>query len=377
MTAPQITATVPNVYEPVPQRTQGQSNFDENSDMFLASLPPVPTAINLVALQMNAVANYLAAQIELVENDAASAALSAELAENFAERVGSAVPGFAGEYSAREWAGGSFVPAGSSLRWATLTGGAVAGGEFSSKEYAVGTFLAPGSARSWATLTGTVVSGGEYSAKEYAQGVTVATGSAKRWASLTGGPVSAGEYSAKEWAVGTPGVAGSSQSWAAASALSASSAGTSATSASASAISSGISSSNSLANANAAGASAASAASSFAGTLASAGLSGAKAYASYALAIADFSNQTNNQSIFVVSDETRGGQGAYYRASGTPVTSLVFLRLHEYYPSPFAYIASDSVQNMITKLLVYVGAIPQNPPVLSLNFSQNVFLGEV
>ena len=40
------------------------------------------------------------------------------------------------------------------------------------------------SAKSWATITGAVVTGSEYSAKEYALGTTVAAGSAKDWAVL-------------------------------------------------------------------------------------------------------------------------------------------------------------------------------------------------
>lgn len=112
--------------------------------------------------------------------------------------------------------------------------------------------------------------------------------------------------------------------------------------------------------------SAASAANSLAATLAAAGLSGAKAYASRALAVADFANQTNNQVVFIAVDESNGNQGTYNRASGTPVTSLVFLRFHEFYTSPSTAIASDSVQNTITKLLVAQGLIPAAAPSLTL-----------
>lgn len=105
-----------------------------------------------------------------------------------------------------------------------------------------------------------------------------------------------------------------------------------------------------------------------------ANLSGAKAYASYALALQDLASLTANQSIFVVVDETRENQGTYYRANGTPVTSLVFLRFHEYYHSPINYIQSDSLRNMITKLLVLVEAIPQNRPVIDANFADTNYL---
>ena len=48
----------------------------------------------------------------------------------------------------------------------------------------VSTHKNDGSAKSWATITGAVVTGSEYSAKEYALGTTVAAGSAKDWAVL-------------------------------------------------------------------------------------------------------------------------------------------------------------------------------------------------
>lgn len=95
-------------------------------------------------------------------------------------------------------------------------------------------------------------------------------------------------------------------------------------------------------------------------TLASASLSGAKAYATLALANADLGSLTNNQTVFIAD------VGEYYRANGTPVTSLVFLRKQEFYTSPSSNVQSDSVQNMITKLLVEVGAIPAAAPSLAI-----------
>lgn len=103
-----------------------------------------------------------------------------------------------------------------------------------------------------------------------------------------------------------------------------------------------------------------SAADSLAATLAAAGLSGAKAYATLALANADLASLVNDQVVFIAD------LGNYYRASGTPVTSLAFLRAQEYYTSPTAAVASDSVQNTLTKLLVATGMIPAASPSLTL-----------
>lgn len=109
-----------------------------------------------------------------------------------------------------------------------------------------------------------------------------------------------------------------------------------------------------------AAASAASASASLAATLTAAQIAGARAYATLSLANADFANLTNNQVVFIAN------VGEYYRANGTPVTSLVFLRAQEYYTSPSTAIASDSVQNTITKLLVAQGLIPAAAPSLTL-----------
>lgn len=86
------------------------------------------------------------------------------------------------------------------------------GVDYSSKEYAIGTSVPAGSSKEWATTTGATVDGTEYSAKEYATGTTVPTGSAKEWANVTGAFVASSEYSAKEYATGT--TVTSSKQWA-------------------------------------------------------------------------------------------------------------------------------------------------------------------
>lgn len=121
----------------------------------------------------------------------------------------------------------------SATDWATLTGSDVNGsGEYSAKEYAVGTFVPAGSSKRWATST-TTVAGGLKGAKGYADDASSSAGSANSSAAA----------------------ASSSQTSAAASASSAS---TSATNASSSASAASTSETNAAASAAAAAASAAS-----------------------------------------------------------------------------------------------------------------------
>ena len=94
---------------------------------------------------------------------AAEALVSETHARNFAEQTGSDVDDFDGEYSAREWATGLFVPSGSAMTWAFGT-------------------RPEGSAREWATKIASTVDGSDYSAKEWAVGDVVPAGSAKFWA---------------------------------------------------------------------------------------------------------------------------------------------------------------------------------------------------
>jgi len=86
-------------------------------------------------------------------------------------------------------------------QWAVQLTTVVSGVDYSSKEYAIGTSVPAGSSKDWATQTAATVNGSEYSAKEYAIGTTVAAGSSKDW-SVTAEDVlvNGSQYSAFHWA---------------------------------------------------------------------------------------------------------------------------------------------------------------------------------
>lgn len=155
-------------------------------------------------------------------------------------------------------------------------------------------------------------------------------------------------------------------------AANASNANVSANNAAASAL--GVANSAALASASATAAAASATTASQQAALATASVaSGARPFATFAAASAAFGSLIAGQIIDVVTDEARGNQRSLYQAVGSPVSSLTFLRAVERYTSPVPYIASDSVQNMITKLLVLTGAIPQNPATLKLDFASMNF----
>jgi hypothetical protein len=101
--------------------------------------------------------------------------------------------------------------------------------------------------------------------------------------------------------------------------------------------------------------------------------SGARPFGTFAAASASLGTLAAGQIIDVVTDETKLNTRSLYQAVGTPVSSLTYLRAVEYYNSPFSYVSSDSINNMITKLLVAVGMVPQSPPALRLNFDDAVY----
>ena len=83
--------------------------------------------------------------------------------------------------------------------WANKTSGTVSGGEWSAKAYALGGTGGPsaGNAKDWATKTSSTVDGSEYSAKKYANDSAASAILANDWATKTSGTVAGGEYSAK------------------------------------------------------------------------------------------------------------------------------------------------------------------------------------
>jgi hypothetical protein len=87
--------------------------------------------------------------------------------------------------------------------WATLLDAQVEATDYSSKEYAIGTTVPAGSSKDWATQLVTEVDGSEFSAKEWSIGDDATEGSAKRWATeaedvtVDGSEFSAKHYSAK------------------------------------------------------------------------------------------------------------------------------------------------------------------------------------
>jgi len=143
--------------------------------------------------------------------EAANAATSADLAEDWATKIDGAVAG--GEYSAKAYAiGGTGVTdtatKGAAKEWAIETASTVDGTNYSAKEHAVGTQIrgisGGGSSKDWSQYTSGTVDDTGYSAKEHAQGTQTrglaSGGSSKDWANYTGGTVDNTEYSAKKYA---------------------------------------------------------------------------------------------------------------------------------------------------------------------------------
>lgn len=171
---------------PTPPSRNDPSNFATRADAFLGALPTFATEANALASEVNA--------------DEAAAAVSAALAEDWANQVGAAVSG--GEYSSKEYANGTAAPTGSAKNWATKTGSVVADSEYSAKEYATGTSVPAGSAKNWATKTDGPVAGSEYSAKKYAQDASDSADAASASASAASASAAAAAASAENIELG-------------------------------------------------------------------------------------------------------------------------------------------------------------------------------
>lgn len=100
------------------------------------------------------------------------------------------------------------------------------------------------------------------------------------------------------------------------------------------------------------------------------GVSGARAFATYALALAVVGTLDPNQVVIVAKDETRSNLGSYYQVSGG---TLLFLRAEEVYVSPVSYIPTQSLNDIITTLLVKAGMIPNDQPTLFADLGNDAY----
>ncbi len=113
--------------------------------------------------------------------DAAAAATSAALAEDWASKTNGIVDST--DYSSKAWSiGGTGVTntasRGAAKEWATKTSGTVDGTEYSAKKYANDSAASATLANDWATKTSGTVAGGEYSAKYHAQAAATSASNA-------------------------------------------------------------------------------------------------------------------------------------------------------------------------------------------------------
>jgi hypothetical protein len=128
--------------------------------------------------------------------DAASAATSAALAEDWAVKTNGIVDST--DYSAKAWSvGGTGVTdtssRGAAKEWATKTSGTVDGTEYSAKKYANDSATSATLANDWATKTSSPVAGGEYSAKYHAQAAATSASNASTSATAAQSAQSAAE----------------------------------------------------------------------------------------------------------------------------------------------------------------------------------------
>lgn len=135
---------------PEPPSRADPANFAARGDAFLGAFPDFRTQTNALAVEVETNTATATTQAMNAAESATTATNQATIANNFAQQINSSVTDFEGQYSAREWATGTFVPDGSAKEWANQTGAVVANLEYSSKEYAIGSVVPTGSAKFWA-----------------------------------------------------------------------------------------------------------------------------------------------------------------------------------------------------------------------------------
>jgi hypothetical protein len=165
-----------------------------DSDGTALELGPSTTQITNASTNATAAASSATA----AASSASTASAQATLSTNFAVKVDGVASG--SDHSSKAWAiGGTGVSdtsgKGAAKEWATTTGGAVDTSEYSAKEYAVGSTVAAGSSKEWALggggsfTEGTEVTSGLYSARKYASDASTSASAAtaynKRWTSVT------------------------------------------------------------------------------------------------------------------------------------------------------------------------------------------------
>lgn len=182
-----VTTTVPTVasYTGGLPRLSSVSTFDTDMDNFLpflgntlpAAVQAWTTAVNAVATQINTTAAAAATSESNAALSASSAATNGTKAQGYAITLGAVVPGTS-DYSAREWAVGTTVPAGSAMEWAVMAPGTTVNGtEYSAKHYAQSALNAPGTSATSTTsfaipiaqgpLTLTIQTGKAYSIGQF------------------------------------------------------------------------------------------------------------------------------------------------------------------------------------------------------------------
>lgn len=89
-------------------------------------------------------------------------------------------------------------------------------------------------------------------------------------------------------------------------------------------------------------------------------------YTTYAAALAGAAGLPDGRLVQVLVDETLNNGNSFYSVlSG----GLVFVSTSDFYSSPSAVVASDTMQNMVTKLLVKTNVIPGITGVVESDFS--------